>query len=254
MEKPLAQQHVIVTGASRGLGAAAAIALGAASAAVSLTARDGALATAVADRIVVAGGRAAAAACDVSDYDAVLRLVAEARRRFGPVDGLVNNAGVIEPVARLADSDPAAWARNVQINLVGAYHMIRAVLPEMLAAGAGRIVNLSSGAAERPLEGWGAYCSAKAGLAMLTRQLDLEAGGAGIRVFGFRPGTTDTDMQAAIRASGLNPVSRLPREALTPVAEPARAILYLLTGAADDLTGAEVSLTDPDFRRRLGLA
>ena len=180
-------------------------------------------------------------------------LVTETRARFGRLDALINNAGVIEPITSVADSDPAAWARNITINLTGAYHAIRAVLPGMQAAGGGTIVNVSSGAAIRPLEGWSAYCSAKAGLHMLTRAVALETTGRGIRVFGFQPGTTDTDMQVLIRASGVNPVSQIPREKLTPVALPAQSIVYLCTQAADDLNGQEFSLNDASFRARLGL-
>jgi NAD(P)-dependent dehydrogenase (short-subunit alcohol dehydrogenase family) len=252
--QPLSGKHVLVTGASRGIGAAAAGALAAAGAAVTLTARDGRGAREVAARIAATSGRAEAFACDVAEYAGVASMVAEAQRRFGPIDALVNNAGIIEPIARIADSDPAECARAIETNLIGAYNAIRAVLPQMLAQGGGRIVNLSSGAATRPLEGWSAYCAAKAGLAMLGRAVALEAGAAGIRVFGLSPGTTDTDMQAAIRASGINPVSQIPRAALTRVEHPARAIVYLCTKAADDLSGTEVSLGDPDFRGRLGLA
>jgi NAD(P)-dependent dehydrogenase (short-subunit alcohol dehydrogenase family) len=89
---------------------------------------------------------------------------------------------------------------------------------------------------------------------MLTRAIALETAGKGIRVFGFQPGTTDTDMQVLIRASGVNPVSRIPRGNLTPVAHPAAAIVYLCTPAADDLNGQEFSLRDDPFRARLGLA
>jgi len=249
----LAGKVIIVTGASRGIGAAAASALARAGATLMLTARDAALLEAVAQSVTGAGGTAAAHACDVADWTAVQHLAAETRRRFGRIDALINNAGVIEPIARIADSDPAAWARNVQINLTGAYHAIRAVLPPMLAAGGGTIVNVSSGAAHNPLEGWSAYCSAKAGLAMLTRAVAQEHAAQGIRVFGFQPGTTDTDMQVLIRASGVNPISRIPRENLTPVAHPAAAIVYLCTPAADDLAGKEFSLRDDAFRSRLTL-
>lgn len=241
---------IIVTGASRGIGAAAASALAGAGATVVLTARDGTLVEEVARSI---GGMASARACDVSDYAGFAALVAETRTRFGRLDVLVNNAGVIEPIASIAESDPAIWARNVEINLIGAYNAIRAVLPEMIAAGGGTIVNVSSGAAIRPLEGWSAYCSAKAGLHMLTRAVALETKGRGIRVFGFQPGTTDTDMQVLIRASGVNPVSQIPRGNLTPVAHPAAAIVYLCTPEADDLNGQEFSLNDDPFRARLDL-
>ena len=250
----LAGKAIIVTGASRGIGAAAAAALGKAGASLMLAARDGAQADAVAQSIARDGGNATALACDVSDWTAVRHLIAETRQRFGRIDALINNAGVIEPIAATADSDPAAWSRNIQINLVGAYHTIRAVLPPMIAAGGGTIVNVSSGAAHNPLEGWSAYCAAKAGLAMLTRAIAQEHAAQGIRVFGFQPGITDTDMQVMIRASGVNPVSKIPRENLTPVAHPAAAIVYLCTNAADDLTGNEFSLRDEAFRGRLNLS
>ena len=225
----LAGKVAIVTGASRGIGAAAALALGEAGASVVLAARTTAQAEANARQINAAGGKAAAIACDVSDYAACQRLVQETTERFGPPDVLVNNAGVIEPISMVGEADPAEWARSIEINLIGAYYVIRAVLPGMIERGHGDIINVSSGAAHRPLEGWSAYCAGKAGLAMLTRSIDLEHRAAGIRVFGFQPGTTDTDMQVTIRASGINMVSRIPREQLTPVAHPARAIVYLCT-------------------------
>jgi NAD(P)-dependent dehydrogenase (short-subunit alcohol dehydrogenase family) len=243
-------QVILITGASRGIGAAAAVALAHAGATVVLTARDAALLQDVAASI---GPAATAEPCDVSDYTAVEALVAGILAKHGRLDALINNAGVIAPIASIADSDPAAWARNIQINLVGAYHAIRAVLPGMLASGGGTIVNVSSGAAIRPLEGWSAYCSGKAGLHMLTRAIALETAGRSIRVFGFQPGTTDTDMQVLIRASGINPVSQIPRGNLTPVAHPAAAIVYLCTPAADDLNGQEFSLRDTAFFARLGL-
>ena len=250
----LAGMVAVVTGASRGIGAAAALALGQAGASVVLAARTLAHSEANARQIAAAGGKATAIACDVSDYAACRRLVDETTSRFGPPDVLVNNAGVIEPISMAGAADPAEWARSIEINLIGAYYAVRAVLPGMIERGHGDIINVSSGAALRPQEGWSAYCAGKAGLAMLTRSVDLEHRPAGIRVFGFQPGTTDTNMQGTIRASGINMVSRIPREQLTPVAHPARAIVYLCTPEADDLAGKEFSLRDEDFRRRIGLA
>jgi 3-oxoacyl-[acyl-carrier protein] reductase len=250
----LAGKVVIVTGAGRGIGAAAAVALGKAGASLVLAARNAAQIASVAQAIARGGGKATSLACDVSDWTAVQRLVAETQQRYGKIDALINNAGVVEPIAVTAESDPAAWARNIQINLIGAYHAVRAVLPAMLKAGGGTLVNISSGAAHNPLEGWSAYCSAKAGLAMLTRAIALEHAAQGIRVFGFQPGTTDTEMQVIIRASGINPISKIPRENLTPVAHPAAAIVYLCTSAADDLAGREFSLRDETFRQRLNLS
>ena len=244
----------IVTGGSRGIGAAAGMALAEAGGAVVLIARDGAAASRIARAIVDKGGRACGLACDVADYGAAEQTIREAERRFGPPDILVNNAGVIEPIGSLVQSDPAAWRRNVGVNLIGPYHVLRAVLPGMVERSGGTVINISSGAAHRPLEGWAAYCSAKAGLAMLTNAVALETTAAGIRVFGLSPGVIDTDMQGQIRASGINRVSQIPRANLAPVEHPAAAIVYLCTEAANDLVGREVSLLDPEFRRRIGFS
>jgi NAD(P)-dependent dehydrogenase (short-subunit alcohol dehydrogenase family) len=189
----------------------------------------------------------------VSDYAAVAALVGNVLARFGRLDALINNAGVIEPIDTIATADPGAWARSIQINLIGAFNCIRACLEPMRKAGVGTIVNISSGAAHRPLEGWSAYCSGKAALAMLTRAVALEHAAEGIRVFGFAPGTIDTDMQVTIRASGVNQISRIPRGDLAPVSHPAQAIVYLCGSGADDLAGQELSLRDEDLRCRVGL-
>jgi NAD(P)-dependent dehydrogenase (short-subunit alcohol dehydrogenase family) len=243
----------LITGAGRGLGEGVARAMAAQGTGVMLIARDTASVQTVAREIAASGGKAEAMACDVSDYAAVERVVAATKRTLGGLDILVNNAGVIEPIAELATSDPAAWARNIQINLVGAYHVVRAVIGGMLDGGGGTIVNVSSGAAYRPLEGWSAYCSGKAGLAMMTRAIALETEGKGIRVFGFSPGTIDTEMQVKIRASGMNMISQIPRGNLSPVEHAVRALLYLCDPAADDLIGQDASTRDEAFRKRVGL-
>ncbi|HEX6440604.1 MAG TPA: SDR family oxidoreductase, partial [Stellaceae bacterium] len=227
----------IVTGGSRGIGAAAAKTLAGAGAAVVIVARDGNAAASTAEAIAAVGGHACGIPCDVANHRAVEAMVGEAVRRFGKPDILVNNAGVIEPIGALAQSEPAAWARNISINLIGAYNVVRAVLPHFLAKGGGTIINLLSGAAHRPLEGWSAYCCAKAGLAMLTEALTLETAQSGLRVFGLSPGVIETEMQVTIRASGINRVSKIPRSSLAPAEHPATAILYLCTDAADDLIG-----------------
>ncbi len=243
----------LVTGASRGLGEGTARALAADGVAVMLLARDGAAVAEVARGIVAAGGRAEALGCDVADYAAVEQVVSETKARLGGLDILVNNAGVIDPIAEIAASDPAAWARNISINLIGAYNVVRAVLPGMLGQGGGSIINISSGAAYRPLEGWSAYCSGKAGLAMLTQAIALETAGRGIRAFGFSPGTIDTEMQVKIRASGMNVISRIPRAELSPVEHAVRGLVYLCGPASDDLMGQDASMRDTAFRQRLGL-
>ena len=254
MTDELKGKVALVTGASRGLGEGAARGLAAAGASVMLLARDGKRVAEVAQAITQDKGRAEAAACDVSDYAAVQNVVAQTEATLGPVDILVNNAGVIEPISEIATSDPALWAQSLSINLVGAYYVLRAVLPGMLERGGGTIVNVSSGAAYRPLEGWSAYCSGKAGLAMLTRAVALETAGKGIRIFGFSPGTIDTDMQVKIRASGMNMISRIARADLSPVEHAVRGLMYLCTTDAEDLLGQDASMRDDAFRKRIGLA
>src|SRR5439155_16557152 len=128
-----------------------------------------------------------------------------------------------------------------------------ALLTDMVTRGGGCIVNVSSGAAHRPLEGWSAYCTGKAGVAMVTRSVALETAGKGIRIFGFSPGTIDTEMQVKIRASGINMISRIPRGELSPVEHAVRGLMYLCTSAGDDLLGQDASMRDDAFRTRIGL-
>lgn len=249
----LGGQVALVTGASRGIGAATAQALTAAGAKVVLAARDLERCQDVVADIAARGGTAHAFACDVADYRSVEDLVTGTLSVYGGLDILINNAGVIDPIALLADSEPVDWANNVTINLVGAYHVLRAVLPHFIAQERGVVVNVSSGAAHHPLEGWSAYCASKAALAMLTRQCALEAGGHGIRAYGFAPGTVDTRMQEKIRASGLNRVSLMRPEDHAPAHEPARAMAWLCGAEAVDLAGQELSVRDPELRRRAGI-
>lgn len=243
----------LVTGASRGLGVAIAEALAEAGASVALAARSLEPCQALAARIESGGGQSIALACDVSAYKDALGAVEQTVARWGRLDILINNAGVVDPIGRLAESDPAAWAGSLEINLVGAYHMARAALAPLRAAGGGVIVNISSGAADGAMEGWSAYCAGKAGLAMLTRSLHLEEAQHGLRAFGFKPGTVETQMQQKIRASGLNPVSQMLPEDHLPAALPAGAVVWLCGEEARELAGEELSIRDPEFRRRAGV-
>ena len=247
------QKVAIVTGASRGIGEATARAFAAAGARVVLAARSSSDIERIADEINSAGGEAIAMACDVASYGDVDRLIEETVQAFGRLDILVNNAGVIEPVARLADSDPQAWGHAVDINAKGVYHGLRAAIPAMLQQGAGVVVNISSGAATSPLEGWSHYCSAKAAALMLTRCADTEYREQGIRVVGLSPGTVATGMQVAIKASGINPVSQLDPSVHIPPEWAARAVLWLCTDAAAGLAGTDLSLRDEAARRQIGL-
>ena len=243
-------QTVLITGASRGIGAAAARSFAAAGAQVALVARSGDEIGALADEI---GPAARAYACDVPDFAALAAAVQQAENDLGPVGVLINNAGVISPIGRIAEIDPAAWARVIDINLTGVFNGMRAVLPGMVARGGGSILTVSSGAAHNPLEGWSHYCASKAGAAMLTRTLDLEYRAAGIRAMGLSPGTVATEMQVEIKASGLNPVSQLDFSVHIPADWPARALVWMCSEDAAEFTGTEISLRDEAIRRRVGL-
>lgn len=249
----LSGQVAVITGASRGIGAAAARALSEAGASVALLARGASEISALEREIASAGGRALAVECDVADFGAVEQAMARVRETLGPVSILVNNAGTVEPIGALAELDPEAVTQALRVNLGGAFACIRAVLPGMLEAGGGTVINISSGAANQALEGWSAYCASKAGLAMLTQSLAHECAGHGIRAFGFKPGVVDTEMQSVIRASGINPVSQLPRGSLAPPERPAKVIVWLCGDEADDLAGQEISIRDPELQRRAGL-
>ncbi|PKP81114.1 MAG: short-chain dehydrogenase, partial [Alphaproteobacteria bacterium HGW-Alphaproteobacteria-2] len=219
-----------------------------------LVARDGAALEALATEIAASGGEAQAHVADVADFAALAAVAEAARAAFGRIDVLINNAAVIEPIAMLGAVDPGAWGRALDINLKGAFHGIRAVWPAMRAQGRGHILTVSSGAAHHPLEGWSAYCTAKAGAAMLTACAHHEGHGIGIRAMGLSPGTVATDMQRTIKASGVNPVSRLDWSEHIPPEWPAEALAWMSGPEAEDLAGQEISLRDLDVRARIGLS
>jgi NADP-dependent 3-hydroxy acid dehydrogenase YdfG len=243
-------RRVLITGASRGIGAAAARAFAEAGAEVGLMARSAAGIDALAREL---GPRARALPADVAAWHAVEGAVAAMTRAFGGVDILINNAAVIEPIAGIDRVDPADWGQLVDINLKGVLHGMRAVLPGMIRQGGGTVITVSSGAAHTPLEGWSAYCSSKAGAAMLTACLHHELHLKGIRAMGLSPGTVATEMQTVIRASGVNPVSRLDPKVHIPADWVARALVWMCGPAAEEFAGQEILLRDEGIRRRVGL-
>ncbi len=241
-------KSVLITGASRGIGAATARIFAEAGGRLVLMARStGALEDLARDLGAVAH------AGDVTEFADMAAAVQIAQDRHGGLDVLIGNAGVIAPIAPLATSDPAEWARAININLTGVYNGMRAAMPVMQAAKAGTILTVSSGAAHRPVEGWSAYCASKAGAAMLTASADLEGREHGLRVMGLSPGTVATDMQRNIKASGINPVSQLDWSDHIPADWPARALLWMCGPDADAYLGAEISLRDPAMRAAIGL-
>jgi len=241
----------LITGASRGIGAAAAQVFAKAGANVVLAARSLDQIEELAAEINATGGKALAVQCDVSDFASVQAAVSRAVETFGGLDILINNAGVVDPINPLATADPVEWGRTIDINIKGVFYGMRAALGVMKSGST--ILTVSSGAAHSALEGWSAYCTSKAGAAMLTKAADTEHRASGIRIMGLSPGTVATEMQVKIRASGINPVSKLDPSAHVPAKWPARALLWMCTKASDDFLGQEIALRDDRIRRRIGL-
>jgi len=246
----MSAKTVIITGASRGIGAAAAREFAAAGWRVALLARSEREISALSGQI---GAAAMALPCDVADQGAMQAAVQTVLARWGRLDALINNAGMIDPIARLADADADAWGRSVDVNLKGVFHGMRAAIPVMKAAGGGTIITISSGAASNPYEGWSAYCAAKAGAAMLTRAAHLEEGENGLRIMGLSPGTVATEMQIRIKASGINPVSALDPAVHIPADWPAKCLLWMCGPGGDPWLGEEVKLRDESIRRAIGV-
>ena len=242
---------VMITGASRGIGKAAAYAFANAGANVALLARS---IDDIAQTAGDIGQQALAIPCDVATRSEVETAVAATARAFGGLDVLVGNAGALEPIGHLSDTDPDDWGRVIDVNLKGVFYGMHAVMPGMIAQGHGTILTVSSGAAHNPVEGWSAYCSSKAGVYMLTRMADLEAREKGLRIMGLSPGTVATQMQRDIKASGMNPVSKLDWSDHVPPEWPAETLVWMCSPAADAYLGMDVSLREQTIRDAVGLA
>lgn len=247
----LGGKTVMITGASRGIGKAAAYAFAGAGANVALLARSTDEIAKIAGEI---GAKALAIPCDVATRAEVEAAVAATAQTFGGLDVYIGNAGALDPIGHLSTTDPDAWGRVIDINLKGVFHGMHAVMPGMIAQGHGTILTVSSGAAHGPVEGWSAYCASKAGAYMLTRMADLEAREKGLRVMGLSPGTVATQMQKDIKASGMNAVSKLDWSDHIPPEWVAKTLVWMCTPAADAYLGLDVSLREQTIRDAVGLA
>ncbi len=261
--KKLQGQVAIITGASRGIGRAAAERIALAGASVVLVARDAQQLEAVVDDLRSRGLDAIGVEADVADIEHVEAVIGATLEQFKRVDILVNNAAVVWPLEEIADVDPDEWAYGIQVNLIGPLNMVRAALPIMLGQGYGRILNISSAAATHPIAGASAYCASKAGLDMFTRTLALELSEKPVLVAGLDPSMVDTDMQADVRSVDTSESSldfsiwhQAYEEAkLMSPAEIARAILWLV-GPWNRSHGESFTVSDPTWidqvRRDIG--
>jgi NAD(P)-dependent dehydrogenase (short-subunit alcohol dehydrogenase family) len=141
-------------------------------------------------------------AVDVTDRNALEHFAGAVVARFGRIDLWVNCAGLLGPVAPLADADPTLAARTVEVNVTGVLHGSAVFAAHVRARpGPGVLVNISSGAGKKPYEGWAVYCASKAAVDQLTRVVALEEAPHDLSAYSLAPGLVDTDMQAAVRAS-----------------------------------------------------
>lgn len=247
----LAGRHAVITGASRGIGAAIAGALAADGMRLSLIGRDAAALAQVVDACAAAGAHGIVA--DVSDEAAVGRAMGEARARFGAVHVLVNNAGQAAS-AKFTETGPELWNRILGVNLTGTYLCTRAVVADMLQGGYGRIVNIASIAGLRGGAYLSAYVTSKHAVVGLTRALALEYATRGITVNAVCPGYVDTDIVKNAIANISRKTGRSAEEALATLVatnpqgrlvtceEVAAAVLYLCRPGSDSVTGQSLVL------------
>jgi 5-hydroxydodecatetraenal polyketide synthase CpkA len=244
----------LVTGAGRGIGRLVATAFAREGAAVALLARSGVELERTVEIVEAAGGTAAAVAADVTDAPAMAAAITDLRRRLGPFDVLVNNAGVMGPIGPLWEVDHVEWWSAMNVNVRGIVLCAQLVLPGMVAAHAGRIINVTSQAGVHRWPLMSAYSVSKGAVVKLTENLALETRRYGIGVFSVHPGLLPIGMSETIAAHIPSTAHEAHIRGWTlgqldqgRGADPERAVELLVrvaAGDADALSGRHLSVHD----------
>ncbi|KQV93546.1 glucose 1-dehydrogenase [Streptomyces sp. Root369] len=239
---------VIVTGAGSGIGRATALAFAARGARVLVADLNAVAAETVVKEIGEAGGTAVAVTGDLSEQTVVDQVTRTAVERFGGVDVLVNNAGIMDRMSALADVSDAEWERVIRVNLTAPFLLTRAVLPHMLAAGRGAIVNTASEAGLRGSTAGAAYTASKHGLVGLTKNLAVMYRKQGIRANAIAPGGTATSIVVDADQEAHGPAALRPHfvnaSRLAEPEEQAAAIVFLASDAASNINGVVLPVDD----------
>jgi NAD(P)-dependent dehydrogenase (short-subunit alcohol dehydrogenase family) len=221
-QKNLAGRIALVTGASRGIGRAVALELARRGAHVIALARTQGALEALDDEVRAVGSEATLVPCDIKDFDALDRLGLAIHQRWGKLDILVGNAGVLGPLTPIAHCDPDKWEQVFAVNVTANYRLLRSLDPLLRASDAGRVVFVSSGAAQRDelAAFWGPYCASKAALDGIVRAYAAEtANVSSVRAMSVNPGPLRTRMRAAAMP-GEDPLTlRTPEEFAPKLAE-----------------------------------
>lgn len=239
---------VIVTGAGSGIGRSTALAFAAEGARVLIADLNAESAASTVEEIEKSGGTAIAVTGDLGDQAVVDRVTRTAVERFGRVDVLVNNAGIMDGMTALADVTDTEWERVLHVNLTAPFLLTRAVLPHMLAAGKGAIVNTASEAGLRGSAAGAAYTASKHGVVGLTKNLAVMYRKQGIRANAIAPGGTATGIAVNTDSSAHGPAALGPHFVnlgrLAQPEEQAAAILFLASDAASNINGVILPVDD----------
>jgi NAD(P)-dependent dehydrogenase (short-subunit alcohol dehydrogenase family) len=236
----------VVTGGGSGMGRAIGQRLAAHGHGVAVLDIDGDATEQVAKEIQADGGRAVGVAVDVSDRGAVDAAMDQARAAFGPIGILVTSAG-IEGFVSFLDIDVAAWERMLAVNLTGTFHCIQAAVPDMVAAGWGRIVTISSSSAQSGTKRMAHYVASKGGVIALTKAVALDLASKGITANTIPPGAIDTPMMRRPMESGAmasldQVVARAPLGRLGTPDDIAGACAFLCSEEAGYITGQQINV------------